>query len=140
MKYFSLILGLLMGCGAARATPEPRHRAVFELTSSQPAIWSALLENVKNLQVALEKSGQVEIEVIAHGEGIGLLVAAGNPVTAEIQQLAKSGVVFAACKNTMKRKGISADQLIGISIPVDSGVAEVVRKQEASWSYLKTSQ
>ena len=67
-------------------------------------------------------------------------VAAENPVTAKIEKLAKSGVIFAACENTMKRKGIIADQLIPISTPVDSGVAEAVRKQDAGWSHLKTSQ
>ncbi|MGH7937542.1 MAG: hypothetical protein ACRD5Z_25205 [Bryobacteraceae bacterium] len=38
----------------------------------------------------------------------------------------------------MKRKGIGKDQLLPIATTVDSGVAEVVRKQEAGWSYIKS--
>jgi intracellular sulfur oxidation DsrE/DsrF family protein len=55
-----------------------------------------------------------------------------------MKQLADGGVIFAACRNTMKRKNVAPDQLLPLAGTVDSGVAEVVRKQEAGWSYIKS--
>ena len=54
-----------------------------------------------------------------------------------MQKQATEGVVFAACENTMKRQNVTKQQLTGFAKTVDSGVAEVIRKQEARWSYLR---
>ena len=49
----------------------------------------------------------------------------------------EAGVVFAARENTMKKQNVTKDQLMPFVTTVDSGVAEVVRKQEAGWAYIK---
>ena len=49
-----------------------------------------------------------------------------------------SGVVFAVCENTMKRMQITRDQLVPLASTVDSGVSEVIRKQEAGYAYIKS--
>jgi len=59
------------------------------------------------------------------------------PVRERMTQSAEKGVVFAACENTMKRRGVSKEALVSFAHTVDSGVAEVVRKQEAGWSYVR---
>ena len=38
----------------------------------------------------------------------------------------------------MKKKNVSKADLLPATTTVDSGVAEVVRKQEAGWSYVKS--
>jgi intracellular sulfur oxidation DsrE/DsrF family protein len=38
----------------------------------------------------------------------------------------------------MKKKNVRKDDLLPLATTVDSGVAEVVRKQEAGWSYVKS--
>ncbi len=58
----------------------------------------------------------------------------------QANELAEQGVVFAACENTMKKKNVSKDQLLLAATTTDSGVAEVVRKEEAGWSYIKSGQ
>jgi hypothetical protein len=37
----------------------------------------------------------------------------------------------------MKRKNLQKSDLVPFATTVDSGVAEVVRRQEAGWSYLR---
>ena len=56
-----------------------------------------------------------------------------------MRDLSQAGVVFAACENTMKKKNVAKEDLLPFATTVDSGVAEVVRKQEAGWAYLKSS-
>ena len=55
-----------------------------------------------------------------------------------MQKLSESGVVFAACENSMEKKQVTKADLLPFVTTVDSGVAEVVRKQEAGWSYIKS--
>jgi intracellular sulfur oxidation DsrE/DsrF family protein len=55
-----------------------------------------------------------------------------------MQKLHDGGVVFAACENTMRKKKVTKDALFPFATTVDSGVAEVVRKQEQGWSYIKS--
>ena len=112
------------------------HRIVFEVTMEGVEQWTAVLTNVENLRKSLGAS--TEIEVVAHSKGLALLVAKDNTLADREKKLADGGVVFAACENTMKKKNITKDQLVPFAKTTDSGVAEVVRKQEAGWSYIKS--
>ncbi|CAN5823395.1 hypothetical protein BH11MYX3_BH11MYX3_34620 [soil metagenome] len=122
--------------GSAMEATSSKHRVLFELTSEDPKVWEGVLHNVENVRKALGAEA-TEVEVVAHGKGLGLLIASTTPVAARVSQLAQEGVVFAACQNTMKKMHIDKSQLLPAATTVDSGVAEVVRKQEAGWSYLK---
>lgn len=112
------------------------HRIVFEVTMEGPEQWTPALNNVENLRIAL--GAATEIEVVAHSKGLGMLIAKDNALVDRMKKLADAGVVFAACENTMKKKNVTQEQLLPFATTTDSGVAEVVRKQEAGWSYLKS--
>lgn len=138
----ALALASLLGgaCDTSRREDEPQatatHRVLFELTSDDREAWTSVLNNVENVKKAL---GATSIEVVAHGKGLALLTAASNAdVYDRLKQSADSGVVFAACENTMKRKNLQKSDLVPFATTVDSGVAEVVRRQEAGWSYVRS--
>lgn len=60
-----------------------------------------------------------------------------NTVQAErMKKLADGDVVFAACRNTTRRQHVTAEALLPFATTVDSGVAEVVRRQDDGWAYL----
>ena len=117
--------------------PKPAaHRVVFELTSDDAQAWEGVLNNVENVQKAL---GPTMVEVVAHGKGLAMLTTAKNGAVRErLERSATGGVVFAACENTMKKPSAKKEDLVPFAKTVDSGVAEVVRKQEAGWSYLRS--
>ena len=121
---------------AQTQTTAKTHRVVFEVTMEGAEQWTGVLDNVENLKKALGDSTQ--IEVVAHSKGLGMLIAKDNSLADRIKKLAEQGVVFAACENTMKKKNVTKEQLLPSATTTDSGVAEVVRKQEAGWSYLKS--
>ena len=135
------LVGAVVLGTAARTTSaqsEKMHRVVFELTSDNPEQWEAALNNVENLQRAFGKE-HTEIEVVAHGKGLEALRKTNTSSGERITSISKNGVRFAACENTMRKMHLTKDDLLPVSQPVDSGVAEVVRKQEAGWAYLKSS-
>ncbi len=117
------------------------HKVVFEVAIDGVEKWEAALRNVENVQKSLGAK-TTNIELVAHGKGIGMLLAttaATNPeVKATVEKLHASGVVFAVCENTMKKMQITKDQLVPLATTVDSGVSEVIRKQEAGYAYIKS--
>lgn len=132
-----LIISLIAAACATSRNPPAAHRVVMEVSSDSPKVWEALMNNAENLQKSLG-SQATSIEIVAHGAGLALLMK-GNETHAErLARIAGSGVVLAACENTMKRKSITREALLPFVTTVDSGVAEVVRKQEQGWSYVKS--
>ena len=127
---------------APAATPTPhqqataQHKAVFEMTSDQPAVWDATLRNLENLTKHYGP-GNAMFEVVAHGTGIGLMLKSNAALAERMEALAKQGVIFAACNNTMKRKGLTRADLLPFVTVVPAGVAEIIEKQEAGWAYIK---
>ena len=111
------------------------HKIVIQLNTADTIAWAATMGNIKNLQKVWPE--HLTVEVVVHGMALDLLVAAKTPMAKEITELTKSGVNFMACENSMRKHHILKTDLIIEAIPVPSGVAEVILKQELGWSYLK---
>lgn len=109
---------------------------VIEVTAEAAPQWESVLNNVENLQKAFA-SESTEIEVVTHGKGLAMLQKSNAGQSERIAKIASAGVKFAACENTMRHRNVQKSDLFDFVVTVDSGVAEVVRKQEAGWSYLK---
>ena len=128
-------LTLFTVAGAAPAAE--KHRVVFQVISEGDEQWDAVLGNVENMREAFGPEN-TEVAVIIHGKGLGMVVAANNEHAERMKKLADGGVGFVACENTMRKKKVGKEQLLPFVTTVDSGVAEVVRKQEQGWSYIKS--
>jgi intracellular sulfur oxidation DsrE/DsrF family protein len=137
-----LLAGVLMLAALALWRPgsgqeSPRHRIVFEVTGDGTQLWEAVLNNVENARQALGTDA-TEITVVAHGRGIGLVTQDNAGLASRLARIASPSVHFVACENTMARLKLTRDALLPAVGTVDSGVAEVVRLQEAGWSYIKS--
>ena len=113
------------------------HRVVFEVDVEGAEQWQGILNNIENLQKTFGHN-TTEIEVVAHGKGLGLILKTNEAMRERLQSLSNADVRFAACENTMRGMGVSKEDLMPFATTVDSGVAEVVRKQETGWSYIKS--
>ena len=128
---------LLFAAGLARAQESTKmHHTVVEVSTGTPEQWNAALNSVENLRAAFGPE-TTEVEVVCDSKGLPLILAKGTPFAERIKKLADEGVVFAACRNTMQAMHVSKEDLLPECITVDAGVAEVVRKQEAHWTFLK---
>lgn len=118
------------GPGAARAA-----RVVVDVSAGEPERWASVITNVENIRGAL--GPRTEIEVVAYGKGIGLVLAKNTELVERMSKLAAAGVSFVACENTLRKQRIDRKALMPFVRTVDSGAAELVRKQQAGWAYLK---
>lgn len=114
-----------------------KHRIVFEVNVDGAEQWQGILNNVENLQKALGRD-TTDIEVVTHGKGLGLMLKTNAAMRERLQLISAAGVDFSVCENTMHRMKLKKEDLAPFARTVDAGVAEVVRKQEAGWSYIKS--
>ena len=132
-----LALYATVGAAPAPAAATDKHRVVFQVTADGDEQWEAVIGNVENLRAAFGPE-KTTVQVVAHGKGLGLLLPANAALRGRMQKLHDGGVVFAACENTMRKKNVTKEQLLPFVTTVDSGVAEVVRRQEQGWAYIKS--
>lgn len=148
MRYFLLMLGLMLGLfghanaadkvGAgktARTVPAPQHRVVIQVNEEGVKKWNEVLANIRNIQAELGAKN-VQIAVVAIGPGVGMLTAESLAANG-VQDALATGVEFLACGNTLKALNLPREDLIeGVKI-VNAGYVEIMRRQQAAWSYLR---
>ncbi|MEO8051863.1 MAG: DsrE family protein [Acidobacteriota bacterium] len=132
----------LAGAALAQTAPAPapaKHKVVFQMNVADTDSWNQLFGNIGNAQKAFQKDG-VEIEVVFYGKGLTALLKTNTAYEERLKKAAADGVVLAACQNTMRIRKITSEDIFPFSTEVDSGVAELIRKQEAGFSYIRAGE
>lgn len=96
----ALTLGLWQGAATAAPTDDSVKKVVLQISDPNP-FKQTLVLNVANNILKYYGSENVDVEIVAFGPGLRLLMA-GNSNTDRIQNLSDSGVRFSACSNTIK--------------------------------------
>jgi intracellular sulfur oxidation DsrE/DsrF family protein len=113
-----------------------KHHVVIQLTSNDTLVHKAIIKQIKNV---LDGMDSVQIEVVCHSNGISLLLNGKTKFASDIQALKDKGVIFDACKNTMRERNLKPEDIVPMATFVPSGMIEVIKKQEAGWSYIKAT-
>ncbi|MBI3545955.1 MAG: DsrE family protein [Gammaproteobacteria bacterium] len=101
------------------------------------------LDEVESLMQYYRDSKQTaRVEVVTNGQGLSLLLANVTPFAERVQSMQKKypGLSFVACQNTIERfqqeTGVAVKLLPGV-IVIDSGVAQIMRRQHQGWAYIQ---
>jgi len=132
------ILGAAAMVYAQQNAAPAKHRVVFQMNMPSDS-WNQLLGNVGNIQKAFGAEG-VQIEVVFYGKGLRALLKTNTEYEERLKKLAADGVILGACQNTMRIQKVTSADIFPFATEVDSGVAELVRKQEAGWTYLRAGE
>lgn len=116
------------------AAQAAKNRVVIQINEEDGKKWMAVLANIRNIQAELGPNN-VAIAVVAIGAGLGML-AADSIAANEVEDAIKSGVEFIACGNSMTAQKISPEDLVAGSKIAKAGYVEIMRRQQAGWSYL----
>lgn len=113
------------------------HRVVIHMNSSDERVQHKALNNIRNLYQEVGRE-RLQVELVAHGDGIGLLTKASTAFREELARLkADFGVQYTACSNTMKAVNLTRADLIeevGDTVPA---VVRLMERQEQGWAYIK---
>jgi uncharacterized protein len=113
------------------APPAGKEGIVIQVSDDSPKTWNQALNVVRNLQAAYGKA-KVAIEIVAFGNGIGLLKA-DSVVANRIDDTVQAGTRVYACENTMRGRKLSKDDMNSKIAYVAAGIVEIVEKQQAGW-------
>ena len=144
MKTTLLALLAVATAGAALAQTAPasapaKHKVVFQMNVADNDSWNQLFGNIGNARRAFEKDG-IQIEVVFYGKGITALLKTNTAFEERLKKAAADGVVLGACQNTMRLRKITSQDIFPFATEVDSGVAELIRKQEAGFAYIRAGE
>ena len=84
----------------------------------------------------------MEIEIVAYGPGLNMLVAGKSPVADRIKSFGQNfdNIGFKACGNTHKKMSKKAGKDVAL-LPeaqmVTAGVVYLIERQEEGWSYIR---
>jgi intracellular sulfur oxidation DsrE/DsrF family protein len=132
-----LLVAVALGAGdaTAQSAAAARTKVVVQVSDGDPAKWSLALNNVRNVQADLG-AGNVDVEVVAYGPGIGMLLA-NSVVSPRLEEALAAGVKVVACENTMKGQKLARkDMADGIGY-VQAGVVELIQKQQQGYAYIR---
>jgi intracellular sulfur oxidation DsrE/DsrF family protein len=118
-------------------------KVLFHVSDGQAEHLKTVLDDVEDLMKYYRRSHQeARVEVITNGEVLSLLLAGISPFAERIQKMQKEyhGLTFVACQNTIDRYqeqlGFTAKLLPGVVV-IDSGVAQIMRRQHQGWAYIQ---
>jgi intracellular sulfur oxidation DsrE/DsrF family protein len=104
---------------------------------------SQALDDIESTLKHYRETRQIaRVEVVVNGKGLELVRTDTSAFAGRIQRLQREydNLTFAACQNTIERlareQGIIVRLLPGV-ITIDSGMAEIMRRQNQGWTYLQ---
>ena len=119
---------------AAKAASE-KIRVVIQVSDPDPKLWAQGINYPENLQQLLGKDN-VEVEVVALGQGIGLLKL-DSPQATRVADALKKGVKVVACETTMGRQKLTKDDMLPAIGYVPGGLVRIIELQRQGWTYIK---
>ena len=130
---------IVAGIAASNAQNTPagaqRNKVVIQVSDADPGKWNLALNNARNLQSDLG-AGNVDVEIVAYGPGIGML-RRDSPVANRVGEASAAGVKVVACEITMKGQKLSRGDMLDSVAYVPAGVVELMSRQQQGWAYIK---
>jgi len=120
------------------------HHMVIQVIQSEPGVMNAALNNAENLTKYYEDKGEkVEIEFVAHGNGLAMLRTDTSPVKDRITAMSSKmkNVSFSGCANTIANQSKAENKdvtLIPEAKIVPAGIARILELQEKGWAYVRS--
>ena len=130
MKILLITIALMLSFNL-QASPESKpfaeKRIVLQISDPNP-FKQTLVLNVANNLIKHYGQDKVDIEIVAFGPGLRLLLKENKNVE-RIEGLTNSGVQFSACQNTIKgmtKKLGHKPELVSSATPVSAGVVQII--------------
>ncbi len=113
-----------------------KYKVIFHIDEPSKGRADQVMGNITNLLNDLG-DGNVEVELLTNGGGVRALARGPEGQADAVELLAKRGVRFVACQNSLEHLNLSREDLLGIAEVVTAGVSELVKKQAEGWAYIR---
>lgn len=137
------IVGALSVFAPNIAEAHERHNIVIHVDDNDKAKMNIALNNAANVDAYYKEKGEeVNIDIVAYGPGLNMLIAGKSPVESRITSFEQNfdNISFKACGNTHKKMSKKTGKeitLVSQAEMVVSGVIHLSERQEQGWTYIK---
>ncbi len=118
-------------------------KVLIHVSNARSARSAETLDEIENLVRHYRNERQnARVEVVMNGEGLNLVRTDVTRFAERIRRMQQEydNLTFAACQNTIVRlkreQGVTAHLLPGVTV-IDSGVAQIMRRQQQGWAYIQ---
>lgn len=118
-------------------------KVLIHVSQANAAHSPETLDEIENLvRYYNEQHQNARVEVVINAGGLDLVRADTTRFADRIRRMQRDydNLTFAACQNTIDRlkreHGITARLLPGVTV-IDSGVAQIMRRQQQGWAYIR---
>jgi len=139
MKIKNLIFVMLLSVFAfsAQAAEQVKYRLLIQVSEDSIDKMVSALNTARNVQHIFGPEN-IEVEIVAYGAGVKTLkYYAPIPIADKIKEVTTEGVRIVACEIAMRTNKLRPSDMLQEVRYVQSGVAEIVEKQTAGWSYIR---
>ena len=123
--------------GAGKSTK--KHRVVIQVSSDDPKNWDLTLNNVYNI-IAGAGANNVDIQVVAYGPGLSIFKKRNEEIAerlAQYKQICPLGLRLNSCGVTMKKAGVTQQDLSPGVETTASGILRIIELQEQGYTYIR---
>lgn len=145
IKSTAVLAGLAVAFSALAEMAKPEvpdtfaeTKIVLQISDREPYKQVMTLNVVSNL-LKYYQGKEIDIEVVAFGPGIRLLMAS-NKHAERVKTYMDAGVRFSACQNTLNNFAAKLGKRVELQdgvIVVPAGAPRIIQLQEAGWRLLK---
>ena len=136
MTFRTLLAAVVLTMSATAALAQDKVVYHFDNTVAQG------LKGLRNVRNHLDTDPGAKITVVAHAEGIDMLMegakaANGTEYAPLVSALKSRGVNFEICEITLRNRGLKKDQFIQEADFTPSGVVRIAKLQFQGHAYIK---
>ncbi len=122
---------------SANAAEQVKHRVLLQVSEDSIDKMVSALNTARNVQHIFGPEN-IEIQIVVYGPGVKTLkYYAPIPIADKIKEVTTEGVRVVACEIAMRTHKLRPSDMLQQVRYVQSGVAELIEKQTAGWSYIR---
>ncbi len=137
IKQFMLVILLSLTTTLASAAEQVKYRVLLQVNEDSIDKMNQALNTARNIQHVFGPEN-IEVQIVVFGDGITTLkYYAPIPIADKVKEVTTEGVRIVACEIAMRTNKLRPSDMLQQVRYVPSGVAEIVEKQTAGWSYIR---
>ena len=137
IKRLILVALLCLSTSVAFAAEQVKYRLLIQVSEDSIDKMNSALNTARNVQHVFGPEN-IEVQIVVYGDGITTLkYYAPIPIADKVKEVTTEGVRIVACEIAMRTHKLRPSDMIEQVRYVPSGVAEIVEKQTAGWSYIR---
>src|SRR5690349_3305108 len=128
------LLIVLFLTSAVTVMAQDAPKVVLQLQTADTLAHKSAYLQVANIKKVFPNA---EVELVCHGPGIEFLLKKKSFYVNKLNAMKLSNVSYVACEFTMSMKNIKREDLVETAGTVPYGIAELIKKQQLDWIYVK---